>query len=119
MFAVFPLRLLDTAGIRETEDIVEKIGVERSRQVLKEADLLLLVLNYSDALTVRMKSLFEAVAGMDVIVIVNKTDLPQKIDMERVHDLAAHHKVITTAIIEEKGIDELEQAISDLFFTGP
>ncbi len=47
-----PLRLLDTAGIRETEDIVEKIGVERSRQVLKEADLLLLVLNYSDALTV-------------------------------------------------------------------
>ena len=50
-----PLRLLDTAGIRETEDIVERIGVERSRQVLKEADLLLLVLNYSDDLTVRMK----------------------------------------------------------------
>ena len=113
-----PLRLLDTAGIRETEDIVEKIGVERSRQVLKEADLLLLVLNYSDALTVEDEKLFEAVAGMDVIVIVNKTDLPQKIDMERVHDLAGHHKVITTAIIEEKGIDELEQAISDLFFTG-
>ena len=69
-------------------------------------------------LTVEDEKLFEAVEGMDVIVIVNKTDLPQKIDMERVHDLAAHHKVITTAIIEEKGIDELEQAISDLFFTG-
>ena len=58
-----PLRLLDTAGIRETEDIVERIGVERSRQVLKEADLILLVLNYSEALTVEDEKLFEAVAG--------------------------------------------------------
>ena len=62
-------------------------------------------------LTVEDEKLFEAVEGMDVIVIVNKTDLPQKIDMERVHDLAAHHKVITTSIIEEKGVDELEEAI--------
>ncbi len=113
-----PLRLLDTAGIRETEDIVERIGVERSRQVLKEADLILLVLNYSDVLTPEDENLFEAVQGMDVIVIVNKTDLPQKIDMDRVSQLAGQYKVITTAIIEEKGIDELEQAIADLFFTG-
>ena len=58
-----PLKLLDTAGIRETEDIVERIGVERSRQVLKEADLLLLVLNYSDELTKEDENLFEAVEG--------------------------------------------------------
>ena len=79
-----PLKLLDTAGIRETEDIVERIGVERSRQVLKEADLLLLVLNYADELTIEDENLFDAVKGMEVIVIVNKTDLPQKIDLERV-----------------------------------
>ena len=78
MFAEFRCDYLDTAGIRETEDIVERIGVERSRQVLKEADLLLLVLNYSDALTVEDEKLFEAVEGMDVIVIVNKTDLTAK-----------------------------------------
>jgi tRNA modification GTPase len=113
-----PLRLLDTAGIRETEDIVERIGVERSRQVLKEADLLLLVLNYSDELTVEDEKLFEAVKGMDVIVIINKTDLPKKINLERVEQLAGHHKIITTSLIEEKGIDVLEQAIADLFFTG-
>ncbi|TDH74668.1 GTP-binding protein, partial [Acinetobacter baumannii] len=66
-----PLRLVDTAGIRETEDIVERIGVERSRQVLKEADLILLVLNYSEELSEEDVKLFEAVEGMDVIVIMN------------------------------------------------
>jgi tRNA modification GTPase len=113
-----PLRLVDTAGIRETEDIVERIGVERSRKVLKEADLILLVLNSADELTHEDEQLFEAVEGMDVIVIVNKTDLPQKIDLSKVKQLAAQHKLVTTALIEEQGIDELEEAISSLFFEG-
>jgi tRNA modification GTPase len=113
-----PLRLLDTAGIRETEDIVERIGVERSRQVLKEADLLLLVLNSSDPLTVEDENLFKAVVGMDVIVIVNKTDLPQQIEMDRVQELAHNHKIIATSLLEDRGIDELEEAIASLFFAG-
>lgn len=113
-----PLRLLDTAGIRETEDIVERIGVEKSRQVLKEADLILLVLNYADAFTKEDENLFEAVKGMDVIVIINKTDLTQKIDMERVKELAAEHKIVTTSLLEDRGVDELEEAISSLFFAG-
>lgn len=113
-----PLRLLDTAGIRETEDIVERIGVERSRKVLKEADLILLVLNYADVLTKEDENLFAATAGMDVIVIVNKTDLPQRIDMERVRELAGKAKIITTSLLEEQGVDDLEQAIAQLFFTG-
>ncbi|RTR26052.1 tRNA uridine-5-carboxymethylaminomethyl(34) synthesis GTPase MnmE [Robertmurraya yapensis] len=113
-----PLRLLDTAGIRETEDIVERIGVERSRQVLKEADLLLLVLNYADDLTVEDENIFKAVEGMDVIVIVNKTDLPQKIDLERVKELAKDHKLVTTSLLEDVGVDELEEAIAALFFAG-
>nr|WP_263323987.1 tRNA uridine-5-carboxymethylaminomethyl(34) synthesis GTPase MnmE [Neobacillus sp. Marseille-Q6967] len=113
-----PLRLLDTAGIRETEDIVERIGVERSRQVLKEADLILLVLNYADEISKEDENLFEVVNGMDVIVIINKTDLPQKIDMERVKELAAEHKIVTTSLLEDRGVDELEEAISSLFFAG-
>jgi tRNA modification GTPase len=113
-----PLRLLDTAGIRETEDIVERIGVEKSRQVLKEADLILLVLNYADQFTKEDENLFEAVKGMDVIVIVNKTDLTQQIDMERVKELAAEHKIVTTSLLEDRGVDELEEAISSLFFAG-
>ncbi|WP_318506466.1 tRNA uridine-5-carboxymethylaminomethyl(34) synthesis GTPase MnmE [Bacillus sp. T3] len=113
-----PLRLLDTAGIRETEDIVERIGVERSRQVLKEADLILLVLNYSDELSEEDLNLFNAVEGMDVIVIVNKTDLPQKIGMDKVTEVAKNHKIVTTSLLEDRGVDELEEAISSLFFSG-
>jgi tRNA modification GTPase len=111
-----PLRLLDTAGIRETEDIVEKIGVERSRKVLKEADLILLVLNYGDELTNEDEKLFEAVKDMDVIVIINKTDLPQKINLEKISQLAPKHPIVSTSLLQEKGIDELEKAIASLFF---
>lgn len=113
-----PLRLIDTAGIRETEDIVERIGVERSRQVLKEADLILLVLNYGDELTEEDEKLFEAISDMNVIVIVNKTDLEKKLDLDRVKELANDQPVITTALIREEGIDQLEQAIGETFFEG-
>ncbi|WP_096202886.1 tRNA uridine-5-carboxymethylaminomethyl(34) synthesis GTPase MnmE [Bacillus sp. FJAT-45350] len=113
-----PLRLIDTAGIRETEDIVEKIGVERSRQVLKDAELILLVLNSGEELSKEDEALFEAIEGMDSIIIVNKTDIERKIDLERVKKLAADRPVIATSLIQDEGVDELEQAISELFFQG-
>jgi tRNA modification GTPase len=113
-----PLRLVDTAGIRETEDIVERIGVERSRKVLKEADLILLVLNSSEELTIEDERLFEAISGMDAIVVINKTDLPQKIDLSKVKELAGHGKLVTTSLLKDEGVDELEEAIAGLFFEG-
>ncbi|OZU89466.1 tRNA uridine-5-carboxymethylaminomethyl(34) synthesis GTPase MnmE [Virgibacillus indicus] len=113
-----PLRLVDTAGIRETEDIVEKIGVERSRQVLKESDLILFVLNYNDELTEEDVKLFEAIQGLEYIVIINKTDLEQKLDMEKVLEMAEGNPVVTTSLIEEEGVDELESAIAKTFFAG-
>jgi len=113
-----PLRLVDTAGIRETEDIVERIGVERSRQVLKEADLILLVVNYGDELTEEDERLFETIQNMDYIVVVNKTDLSQQIDLARVQVLAGNRKVVTTSLLKEEGVTELEEAIAALFFEG-
>ena len=113
-----PLKLVDTAGIRETEDIVERIGVEKSRQVLKEADLLLLVLNNSEPLTDEDRRLFEAVRGMDYIVIINKTDLPTQLDHEEVKKLAGDKRLVTTSLLKEEGVDELEEAIASLFFEG-
>ena len=113
-----PLKLVDTAGIRETEDIVERIGVEKSRQVLKEADLILLVLNNAEKLTIEDRRLFEAIEGMDVIVIINKTDLPTQIELEEVKQLAGEKRIVTTSLLQEEGIDELEEAIASLFFEG-
>ncbi|MGM7684022.1 tRNA uridine-5-carboxymethylaminomethyl(34) synthesis GTPase MnmE [Cytobacillus sp. Hm23] len=113
-----PLRLVDTAGIRETEDIVERMGVERSREKLKEADLILLVLNSNDELSVDDEQLFHAVEGMDVIVIINKTDLPQTINMTRVKELANNYPIVSTSLLQEEGIEQLEEAISSLFFEG-
>lgn len=113
-----PLRLVDTAGIRETEDIVERIGVEKSRQVLKEADLILFVLNYGDELTEEDERLFETIEKMDYIVVVNKTDLPQKMDLVRIEELAGKHPIVTTSLLKEEGIIELEEAIAALFFEG-
>lgn len=113
-----PLRLVDTAGIRETEDIVERIGVERSREALRGADLILFVLNYAEELTAEDERLFETIKAMDYIVIVNKTDLPQKIDLAQVKELAGNRRVVTTSLLQEEGIAELEEAIAALFFEG-
>ena len=113
-----PLRLVDTAGIRETEDIVERIGVERSREALKDADLILLVLNYGEELSPEDERLFETIQNMDYIVVVNKTDIEQKINLDRVKELAGDHRIVTTSLLKEEGVMELEEAIAALFFEG-
>ncbi|HDG5775823.1 TPA: tRNA uridine-5-carboxymethylaminomethyl(34) synthesis GTPase MnmE [Staphylococcus aureus] len=113
-----PLRLVDTAGIRETEDIVEKIGVERSRKALSQADLILFVLNNNEALTQEDYTLYEVVKNEDVIVIVNKMDLEQNIDINEVKDMIGYTPLIQTSMLKQEGIDELEIQIRDLFFGG-
>ena len=113
-----PLRLVDTAGIRETEDIVEKIGVERSRKAPSQADLILFVLNNNEALTQEDYTLYEVVKNEDVIVIVNKMDLEQNIDINEVKDMIGDTPLIQTSMLKQEGIDELEIQIRDLFFGG-
>ncbi|HLR02347.1 MAG TPA: tRNA uridine-5-carboxymethylaminomethyl(34) synthesis GTPase MnmE [Virgibacillus sp.] len=113
-----PLKLVDTAGIRDTEDIVEKMGVDRSRKVLTESDLILFVLNYNDTLTEDDKKLFETVSGLEYIVIVNKTDLERRLDLDEVKKLAGNHPIVETSLVEDEGMDALENAISDIFFSG-
>jgi tRNA modification GTPase len=113
-----PLRLVDTAGIRETDDIVEKIGVERSHKVLQESDLILLMLNNNEELSNDDTDLFHLIKPMKYIVIINKSDLEQKLDIEKVKKLAEGNPIIITSLLEEDGVDKLEQAIADIFFAG-
>ncbi|GGL57837.1 tRNA uridine-5-carboxymethylaminomethyl(34) synthesis GTPase MnmE [Sporolactobacillus putidus] len=111
-----PLKLVDTAGIRETEDIVEKIGVERSQAVLKSADLVLLLLNNNEKLTGEDRRLFELIGDAHTIIILNKTDLPSHVSADELQRLASGRPVIRTSLLQEKGIDELESMIASLFF---
>lgn len=115
-----PLRLLDTAGIRETTDLVEKIGVERSRSALQEADLVLFVVNHHEPLHDDEREWLQQIHGRQVIVIVNKMDLPNHLDLSELEALeqAGTIRVVKMSAMLQEGVDALEQAISDLFFTG-
>ena len=106
-----PLKLVDTAGIRETEDIVERIGVERSRKALKEADLVLLVLNASEPLTDQDRQLLEISQDSNRIILLNKVDLPQQIELD---EIPADH--IKISVLKNQNINHIEDRINALFF---
>lgn len=112
-----PLKLIDTAGIHETEDKVEKIGVERSQAALKKADLVLLLIDGSQALSEEDKKLIKATDDKKRIIILNKLDLGQKISVEEMKKETGS-EVISTSILKEKNLDELEDLIKKLFFSG-
>ncbi|GKT04319.1 tRNA uridine-5-carboxymethylaminomethyl(34) synthesis GTPase MnmE [Furfurilactobacillus entadae] len=113
-----PLKLVDTAGIRDTDDKVEKIGVERSKRALEAADLVLLVINGSEPLTAEDRELIDATADSKRIVILNKTDLPQQVDLAALQAAVGESAVIATSVLTNDGMDQLEDQIADLFFGG-
>lgn len=114
-----PLKLIDTAGIRETDDKVEKIGVERSRQAIDQADLVMLLLNASEPLTAEDQELLTATADKKRIVVLNKTDLPQQLDQAELQTyLKPAEEVIALSVLANAGIDRLEEQIAKLFFGG-
>lgn len=110
-----PVKVIDTAGIRETEDVVEKIGVEKSKEKLKEADLVLLVLDTSRELDQEDRDIIESVKDKKCILILNKIDLEWKIEEDI---LDSFENVIKISAKEEIGLDELKQTIKNLFFNG-
>ena len=113
-----PLQLIDTAGIRETDDVVEKIGVERSRKALNEADFVLLLLNQSETLQEEDIRLLETTKGMKRIILFNKTDLPSKLSKEDIAPYAQAEEIVTTSMLNKEGIDQLEEKIAGYFFQG-
>ncbi len=113
-----PLKLLDTAGIRETMDVVEKIGVERSKAAFSDADLILLVLNAADELHEDELALMEQIQGRQALVIMNKMDLPSRLEKDRLLSYFSESSIVPMSVLEEEGLDKLEESISELFFGG-
>ncbi|WP_020007127.1 tRNA uridine-5-carboxymethylaminomethyl(34) synthesis GTPase MnmE [Salinicoccus albus] len=113
-----PLKLVDTAGIRDTDDIVEKIGVERSREALKNSELILYLLNNNEALTAEDMEILDSIADQKVILIVNKLDLDNRLDIADLESRYPGMPVVKTSIVNSTGVDELEEKIADLFFDG-
>src|SRR5699024_2429913 len=108
-----PVRLVDTAGIRETEDVVEKIGVEKSKEQINEADLVILMLDTSRELDEEDKEIIDYIKDRKYIVLLNKVDLDRKLSSEIVDNL---ENKIELSAKTGFGIDDLKSKIKDLFF---
>ena len=111
------LRVIDTAGIRETEDIVEKIGVGKAKQMAEDADLILYVVDSSRPLDDNDEDIIELLSGRKSIVIYNKTDLEPGVNMAKLQE-STGNPVIPVSRVEEKGIRKLEEEIKNMFFKG-
>lgn len=105
------LNIIDTAGIRETNDVVEKIGVERSLEKINEADLILVILSNNDKLTEDDKKILQAVDNKPHLVVINKNDLANKLNIKEL----GNHEIVYTNTIDLKGIDSLKEKITKMF----
>ncbi|HEY8892427.1 MAG TPA: tRNA uridine-5-carboxymethylaminomethyl(34) synthesis GTPase MnmE [Clostridium sp.] len=112
-----PIKVVDTAGIRETSDIVEKIGVEKSKEKINEADLVILILDASNKLSLEDKEIIEYIKEKKCIVLLNKSDLGGKIEKSELKDIKS--KYITNISVKTgEGLNYVKEHIKDLFFNG-
>ena len=107
------LNIIDTAGIRETEDKIEALGVEKSLKIMEDADLVLFMLNNNEELSEDIKKLLEEVKDKNYLVLINKNDLETKLNREELN--IDKSRIVELSIIENKGIDELKDKIVELF----
>lgn len=111
-----PVRLIDTAGIRETEDVIEKIGVEKTRSKIDEGDLIILTLDLSRNIDDEDKMIINYIKNKKYIVILNKTDLNKKLDLNELAELDQSH-IINFSAKEGSGLDELKKELKSLFLS--
>ena len=107
------LNMIDTAGIRETDDKIEAIGVEKSIKMMNDSDLVLFVLNNNEPLTDDIKTLLSQLDGKNYIIIINKNDLERKLDLTGID--VDNSNIINMSILNNEGIDELKAKIIELF----
>lgn len=112
------LRLVDTAGIRDTEDLVEKLGVEKSKAFFNKADLVIFVLSANEALTADDREIMGYLKDKKAITIINKTDLELVLEIEEVKEKLGHMPIIETSVLMDEGIEALEEAIAQMVYGG-
>ena len=111
------LNVIDTAGIRDTEDIVEKIGVNKSREYIEKADLIIYVVDSSTELDENDQEIIEAIQDKKAIVLLNKSDLDAKTDAT-VLEKRLNKPILSISAKNNTGIHELEKLIEEMFFSG-
>jgi tRNA modification GTPase len=112
------IKLIDTAGIRETEDIVEKIGVERTKAAIDEAEVVIFTVDISAPLTEEDYDILQLIQTKKVIVAANKIDKGVHGDMNKLIDIFGRDNVIEMSVKQKSGIDQLENKIKDLVYHG-
>ncbi|NLO25292.1 MAG: tRNA uridine-5-carboxymethylaminomethyl(34) synthesis GTPase MnmE [Clostridiales bacterium] len=112
-----PLRLMDTAGLRETDDLVESIGVEKTRVYMENADLVLLVLDAARPLSKEDRAILDIIKDKRSIVLINKTDLEIRLDEREITDRYPEWPVIHMSLVQDRGLDALEDTIYNLVFS--
>ncbi|MFU2417318.1 tRNA uridine-5-carboxymethylaminomethyl(34) synthesis GTPase MnmE [Peptacetobacter sp. AB800] len=113
-----PLKIVDTAGIRETDDVVEKIGVEKSMASFDTADLIIMVVDSSSELSEEDREILEKVQGKETILLLNKTDLPQVINEEEVKKYVNEENIIKISALHNEGIENVHDRIEAMVYKG-
>ena len=113
-----PLKIVDTAGIRETDDVVEKIGVEKSMASFDTADLIIMVVDSSSELSEEDREILEKVQGKETILLLNKSDLPQVIDEEEVKKYVNEENIIKISALHNEGIEDVHDRIEAMVYKG-
>lgn len=113
-----PVKIIDTAGIRDTGDKVEKIGVEKSKKCAENADIIFMMLDSSRPLDEEDMEILDFIEDKKAIIIVNKTDIDKKIDFDKLCNYTEKENIIYTSVKEDKGIDDLTERFKEIFFGG-
>ena len=111
------LNMIDTAGIRDTEDVVERIGVNKSKEYVEKADLIIYLVDGSTPLDENDKEIIELIQNKKAIVLLNKTDLDVVVDKNKLQELSGRN-VFEISAKNQTGLDEVTSEIKDLFFHG-
>ena len=113
-----PVYLIDTAGIRETSDKVEKLGIEKSKEAFNNADFIIFIMDGSEEISSEDEEIIEYLKERKCLVLINKKDLEQKIDSVQIRNMLPNSQIIKTSLINGDCIEEIENAVEELVYGG-